>query len=149
MSCPFRNDKRCRSSYLNNRPSIYFSTEDVLPFSKQQAMLLFFFNSSPLISFLIEDVLPLFEMKSVVAIRIWIIVLKSLFQLKMSWPFWNNKLCRYSYLNNIPSISFCAVAIRIRICVKLVWISADGIVERRYWTDDSRYIYELFRTETV
>ena len=79
MSSPFRNYKRCRYSYLNNSPIISFQTEDVLPY---------------------------FETTSAATICIWIIVPQSLFQLKMSCPFRNDKRCRYSYLNNSPLISF-------------------------------------------
>ena len=38
MSSSFRNNKRCRYSYLNIRPSTSFLTEYVLPFSKRQAL---------------------------------------------------------------------------------------------------------------
>ena len=41
------------------------------------------------------------------------------------------------------------VAICIQIYAKRVRISADGVVEQRDQTDDSRFIYEPFRTETV
>ena len=67
----------------------------------------------------------------------------------MYYHFRNNKRCRYSYLNNIPSIPFHAVAICIRICVELVWVSADGVVEQRDQTDNLSFIYEPFRTEMV
>ena len=41
------------------------------------------------------------------------------------------------------------VAIRIRIYVERVCILADGVMERQYRMDDSRFIYEQFHTETV
>ena len=44
MSSPYRNYKRCRYLYLNNSPSISFSTEDVLSLSKLQALSLFVFE---------------------------------------------------------------------------------------------------------
>ena len=134
MYAPFRNNKRCRYSYLNNSPSISFLYADVLPFLEKTTavaiciwmiilqyisklnMSSFFrndkrcrysyLNNSPIISFQTEDVLPFFETTSAVTICIWIIVLQYLFQLLMSSPFRNDKLCRYLFLNNIPLISF-------------------------------------------
>ena len=41
------------------------------------------------------------------------------------------------------------VAIRIQIYVEHVQISGDGVVEQQDQTDDSRFIYEPFRTKTV
>ena len=137
MSSPFRNNKRCRYSYLNNSPSISFLSADVFsffektiavaicvwiiilqsiskllmssPFRNVKRCCYSYLNNSPTISFQNEDVLPFFETKRFVTICIWIIVLQSLFQLLMSSPFRNDKRSRFPYLNNGPSIS-CSTA---------------------------------------
>ena len=99
MSSPFRNDKRCRYSYLDIRPSISFLTEDFFPFSKRQELSLFVFEYT---SFNLCPNLrcpPLFETTRGIAIQIQICVLQSLSKLKMPSLFWNDK--RYHYLYSI------------------------------------------------
>ena len=106
MSSSFWNNKQCRYSYSNIRTSISFLNEDVLSFSKLQAVLLFIFEYTSFNLFPNWSCPPLFE-------------------------------------------TTIGVAICIRIYVKCVWISADGVVERRDQTDDPRFIFEPFCTKTV